>query len=449
MSKLLNIVGLLIFLLVLPDIVLAGTLEKDLTFESNAFGGKERLYTVYLPDGYHERESIRYPVIYFLHMASANHNTHGLQVKKIVDALTAVQTIYPMIFVFPNGNVPRGEPGANYGGTLWAESDLYGPFRTLIAKDLVEHIDNTYRTIPDRSKRSLLGFSDGGIGAYVIGLLHHDVFIAFGAHSSVAGWTDLGSDHIRGILKSEYPSGPPYDFKPSAGGFSARIFQIAGAYSPNLTNPYFVDFPYDDQGQIIPEIFDLWNSFNADVLAKALPIEDLPHMYFDCGTSDDLNLFGNNRAHQKLDEAGIPHSYYTFAGGHQLLDDSLERSFNFLNDAMGPPSSVEVKNALPSISDIELYENYPNPFNPSTVIPIEVHKDTPATLRIYSTGGRTVKVLHDGVLTASHHEISWHGRDSQGQPVPSGVYFYELRIGDEVESGNMALVRQGKSSGRF
>ena len=82
-----------------------------------------------------------------------------------------------------------------------------------------------------------------------------------------------------------------------------------------------------------------------------------------------------------------------------------------------------------------LLQNYPNPFNPETWIPYQLSKSTDVTLTIYDSQGRVVRALDLGHQAAGFYEgrsraAYWDGRNSVGEPVASGVYFYTLTAGD-------------------
>ena len=85
---------------------------------------------------------------------------------------------------------------------------------------------------------------------------------------------------------------------------------------------------------------------------------------------------------------------------------------------------------------IELANNYPNPFNPSTVIRYAMPHDGLGSLIIYNLLGQRVRMLYEGTISAGHHEITWDGKDQLGNTVQTGVYFYRL------ESGSVSIVKK-------
>ncbi len=74
-----------------------------------------------------------------------------------------------------------------------------------------------------------------------------------------------------------------------------------------------------------------------------------------------------------------------------------------------------------------LEPNYPNPFNPGTVIPFTVNRLSDLEMNIYSIGGQLVKNMVRNTFNAGRYTVYWNGKNENGQLVPSGVYFVRLR----------------------
>ena len=115
--------------------------------------------------------------------------------------------------------------------------------------------------------------------------------------------------------------------------------------------------------------------------------------------------------------------------------DVLGGAFVFINQN-SPPTAVAVESATPS--DFVLGANYPNPFNPATTIPLSV-PDGAATVDvgIYNLLGQLVRQVWAGPLVAGEHRLTWDGRDGQGQPVASGAYLYQVRVGEQLRTRKM------------
>lgn len=88
-----------------------------------------------------------------------------------------------------------------------------------------------------------------------------------------------------------------------------------------------------------------------------------------------------------------------------------------------------------------LYQCYPNPFNAGTRIAFDISKPAEVSLRIYDVAGHLVHVLVEKRHEPGRYEEVWDGRDSKGNEVASGVYFYRLTAGSFTESKKIVLLR--------
>jgi hypothetical protein len=92
---------------------------------------------------------------------------------------------------------------------------------------------------------------------------------------------------------------------------------------------------------------------------------------------------------------------------------------------------VGVEDSKPSIpSEYSLGQNFPNPFNPTTVISYQLSVDSKADLRIYDLLGREVAVLVNGIVNAGYHELRFDATE-----LTSGVYLYRLHAGPLISVG--------------
>jgi hypothetical protein len=94
-------------------------------------------------------------------------------------------------------------------------------------------------------------------------------------------------------------------------------------------------------------------------------------------------------------------------------------------------AAIAVSGAAPTLA---LKAATPNPFATSTRIAFAMPHETRAVLRILDVTGRTVRVLHDGLLPAGEGDILWDGRNEAGQIVPAGVYWSRI----ETNAGSVA-----------
>ena len=102
---------------------------------------------------------------------------------------------------------------------------------------------------------------------------------------------------------------------------------------------------------------------------------------------------------------------------------------------------TEVDEDAPLAEKFTLHGNYPNPFNPETKIKFATERFSDVKVTIYSILGEEVAIAHNGQLSAGTYDITWYGKDAQGNRVPSGVYFYEVRSDDRIQKGKMLLLK--------
>ena len=84
----------------------------------------------------------------------------------------------------------------------------------------------------------------------------------------------------------------------------------------------------------------------------------------------------------------------------------------------------------------ELSQNYPNPFNPSTNIRFQISKTEFVVLKIFNTLGKEIATLVNEEKQPGNYEITWDASD-----LPSGIYFYQIRSGDYIETKKMLLIK--------
>ena len=102
-------------------------------------------------------------------------------------------------------------------------------------------------------------------------------------------------------------------------------------------------------------------------------------------------------------------------------------------------SSLKLDEILPD--KISLNQNFPNPFNPSTTISVELDKRTSGTLVIYNINGQVVKTLYNGFISPGLTSFQWDGNDQAGLSMSGGTYIYSLLIDGYTQSQKMVLLK--------
>jgi len=103
-------------------------------------------------------------------------------------------------------------------------------------------------------------------------------------------------------------------------------------------------------------------------------------------------------------------------------------------------SSEKVKSANPP--QPALITCYPNPFNPLTTIKLKAQPNTHVELDIFNIAGKKVKVFNLTTDTSGNGSVTWDGKDDNGKPMPSGIYFITLlKKGKIIAKSKVAIVR--------
>jgi hypothetical protein len=88
-----------------------------------------------------------------------------------------------------------------------------------------------------------------------------------------------------------------------------------------------------------------------------------------------------------------------------------------------------------------LRQNYPNPFNEMTLIGYTLLRGSTTTIYIYNAIGQRVRVMEGGFQDAGYHTAAWDGKDDNGGPVASGLYFYQLKTSSGNETREMLFIK--------
>lgn len=278
-----------------------------------------RRVTVYLPPGYSESDA-RYPVIYYLHGFTWS---DSLQIAvdhfdQLLDKAIAEGKIRPVIVVMPDHHTL-------FRGSMYTNSTLTGNWADFTAKDLVNHVDKKYRTIPHRESRGITGHSMGGYGAIKLGMLFPEVF------SSVYAL----SPGPLSLAKEIGPTGNAYKRVPQIAtrealieawneGLPNAVVAIGRAFSPNPAKPpFYADLPFTYHGDTLvvnDKVLEAWN--------RNLPLEMVDNHIDNLRKLKSLKLdWGRNEEYafipltcmmfsQKLENLGINHYAEEYIGTH-------------------------------------------------------------------------------------------------------------------------------------
>jgi len=168
--------------------------------------------------------------------------------------------------------------------------------------------------------------------------------------------------------------------------------------------------------------------------ATAEKIKDVP-VYIVCGDNDGL-LNNNQTLYSLLQAVGNQHLYFTtFTGGHEALLLNWQNMFEWVK-VFSNDRSVSVGTRVEPRSQFILQNNYPNPYNPETVIGYQIPSRNHVELKIFDALGREIVTLVDKEQDAGIYEVTCDGRN-----FTSGVYFYRMKAGNFVKTNKMILLK--------
>lgn len=280
---------------------IAGNLEGE---------SADRAVIVFLPPGYDQDKSRRYPVVYALHgfFIGAEVWTHEIHVPQTIEGAFAKGS-RPMIVVLPDSKTV-------YGGSMYSSSATTGDFERFIAHDLVAYIDAHYRTIPDRVSRGLVGHSMGGYGTIRIGAKHPDVFGSLYIMSPCClslnrvKPMDAATEKAARALKSPADSAAlPWYVHPQ--------LAMAAAWSPDPKKPPLYFDPPFANGVAQQDVLAKWSA-NEPLVFVDQYIDNLREyraIAMDVGDQDPLQ-FDADKLHGILDRYGISNSFTIYHGTH-------------------------------------------------------------------------------------------------------------------------------------
>jgi S-formylglutathione hydrolase FrmB len=247
--------------------------------------GRTLKYNIALPAGYASSEE-RYPVLYLLHGLMGNYTQWA-------QSAPGYAVDLDLILVMPDGG--------NSWYVNWSRSadGQKNNWEDYLIQDLIPHVDSRFRTIASREGRAVTGLSMGGYGAVVLGLRNPDMFCAVGSHSGALNFAAsnrrrLASGEETWVIWEDRLSDKP----------NPRI-AINGFSSQSERTPH---------GDIFLTLEDC-TSYDPFKLILEISLENLPHIYLDCGLDDSLLTASQDFA-RLLQEHKVPFVYAQSSGEH-------------------------------------------------------------------------------------------------------------------------------------
>jgi S-formylglutathione hydrolase FrmB len=417
-------------LLLIAGLSFAGGTWVDTIFTAPSLGFPNQV-RIYLPEGYDPQGSVDYPTIYWLHgwstVGAPGHVSYSVGTKTALDSLISSGQIEPVIVVKPNGSC------SPYGGSMWANSELYGNYEDYVVYDLADFMEQNYCVFTEPLKRCIAGHSMGADGAMDLALRHPDRYRAVASHAGTMDYSLV--ELIIPVVLSECPeSEPPYSYDWGNGFYTDFLFLSGGAFSPNLSAPDSVDYLLDEYGQVVDSVYALYDLHNPAHMVKLIsPPPDLG-IFLDCGEEDDiLGVYESNCCYSDtLSSLSIPHVFQSLPGvGHGMILSRFIQEFLFLDQQM---TGIQEDPMIPRA--VDLRAPVPNPFSDICTVAFQVPEASFARLAVYDISGRLVDILFQGEASAGVHSLEF-----QGDHLSSGVYLIRLDSSDGQDTREVVLIR--------
>jgi hypothetical protein len=263
---------------------------------------------VMLPPLYKEETTNHYPVVYFVHGYDKDYRSDYGIFKAAFDEMVAGR-INKFIIVSVNSS-------ASLGGTFCANSTVTGKWEDHITKEVIRHIDGSYRTLAVKESRAISGFSMGGFGALYLGLRHADLFnLVYAISPGVLNKDDLNAAF--GIWQSE-------------GGNFLNAYGAAFSPDLNLSYPYAAKplFNGTESDNIVVEKWkDGFGNFDKKVAAYLSGQYRLKRIGLDYGSSERYSWIPRGCSYLAglLEANNIQHEeHLSTAGAHEVYIEQVK-----------------------------------------------------------------------------------------------------------------------------
>jgi hypothetical protein len=167
---------------------------------------------------------------------------------------------------------------------------------------------------------------------------------------------------------------------------------------------------------------------------------------YDCPeVKQNPNIFVYNaKAHPHLSKPGqllISYNVNTFNLIDHFLDADIYRPRFITLEIIENPTPVKYHEKEQTPNHYNLHQNYPNPFNSSTTIQYDLQNQGHIQLQVFNLKGQLVRTLVNDYAYSGRHTKIWDGLNEYGQPLGSGVYFYQLKIGHIIFQNKLLYIR--------
>jgi len=299
----------------------------------------EREVLVYLPPGYDDAPSTRYPLLMVLpsyaagHRSFTNYRPWEPDLFDRYERLLAAGEVPEAILVAP-------DTMTRWGGSQFLDSPATGPYQRYIVEEVLPFVDATYRTIPERAARAVAGRSSGGFGALRLAIDRPEAFAVYGSHAGDCLFEASIRPSFTSAAITLGRAGGPAAFVerfaergPRGAGDFEAIMTIATAacYAPDMDAAFpHVALPFDLQTALpVDATWARWMAHDPITRLDADPeaVKDAVYVFIDAGDRDEHGLqFGAREVARRLRDRGVHVLHEQFEGTHRHTAHRWDRS---------------------------------------------------------------------------------------------------------------------------
>ncbi len=230
--------------------------------------------------------------------------------------------------------------------------------------------------------------------------------------------------------------------------YNGFIYKIKKDWRTEISPPQTPKQIYPPNNSFVKQIFNFeWEKFNYSLYRLQVSYDSLFNNLYAVThyqTGDTL-LLGNKLYVENNPQYSLPPNskfYWRVRGENSLGVSDWSETWSFTT-----PFTLDVKDKN-VLSDFKLYQNYPNPFNPSTkikysILSVETGHAPSVQLLVYDVLGRKVATLVNKQQRPGNYEVEFNSNVGANNysPLPSGIYFYQLKAGNFIQTKKMILMK--------
>ena len=304
-------------------------------------------------------------------------------------------------------------------------SDMNIPFLLSSFSDAIEGVDYIFSD-------SLIFISAGDtVGVLTLEILDDDDFeqieevhIQLMSYDSII--VDGDPNHFIRIFDNDYPIG--WDLNPSAYQNHMILYAKVNEFNSSENS---------SRQNTLPSFLGVFKDNICRGLTPAVDVNNqvvFPLMIF----SNLNNEFPINIRYYSSDLDTVYNLFDIINFTSGLVSGSINEPVEFYIDQGGSLDN-RYQSSIPN--NFDLYDAYPNPFNPKTTLRYDLPQNSMVTITIYDMLGRAINTIVNEVQNAGNQSIIWDGTNSSGNRVSSGTYIYQIEAGDYHNIKQMVLLK--------